>query len=239
MKLHPALQIDFLTALGSYAGAAVVFATHSIGLARAVAERIFTFQRKAGRVTVAPFEQTPNYAEFLGEMSFSSFKEMGCDRVLLVEGVHDVLTAHQFLRKLNLDHKVVVLPLGGDSLARGGVEIELAEIRRLTDKISVLVDSERGRENGPPKKERAAFLDLCQRLKFDTCMTERRAIENYFSDRGVKAVHGGKYSALKPFERLGDSALPWSKSENWRIAREMSFDDIQNTDVGEFFLRLK
>jgi len=239
LNLHPALQIDFLTTLGSYASAAVVFATHSIGLARAATQRIFTFQRKAGRVTVAPFEQTPNYAEFLGEMSFSSFKEMGCDRVLLVEGVHDVLTAHQFLRKLNLDHKVVVLPLGGDSLARGGVDIELVEIGRLTDKISVLVDSERESEGGRPKKERAAFLNLCQRLKFDTCMTERRSIENYFSDQAVKAVHGEKYSALKPFERLRDSALPWGKGENWRIAREMSFEDIRNTDVGQFFLRLK
>ena len=238
LNLHPALQIDFLTALGSYGGAAVVFATHSIGLARAVAERIFTFQRKAGRVTVTPFEQTPNYAEFLGEMSFSSFKEMGCERVLLVEGVHDVTTAHQFLRKLNLDHKVVVLPLGGDGLARGGVDAELAEIKRLTDKVSVLVDSERESEDGPPKKERTAFLDACQRLEFDTCITKRRAIENYFSDRAVKAVHGDKYSALKPFERLKDSALPWGKGENWRIAREMSFEDIKNTDVGQFFSRL-
>ena len=40
LNLHPTLQLDFLTTLGSYATDAVIFATHSVGLARASAERL-------------------------------------------------------------------------------------------------------------------------------------------------------------------------------------------------------
>ena len=40
MGLHPSLQLDFLTTLGSYATEGVIFSTHSLGLARASAERI-------------------------------------------------------------------------------------------------------------------------------------------------------------------------------------------------------
>jgi hypothetical protein len=238
LNLHPALQIDFLTTIASYAKRGVVFATHSLGLARSVAERIYTFQRKTGVVSVTPFEQTPNYPEFLGEMSFSGFKDLGGDRILLVEGVHDVKTAHQFLRQIRKDHKVVVLPLGGDQLARGGVELELAELKRLSKNIFVLVDSERDAATSPPAPKRLAFERVCRKLGFDICVTERRAIENYLSDRAVKIVKGSKYSGLKPYEKLADSPLGWDKGEGWRIAREMESSELRGTDIGALFGRI-
>ena len=40
LSLHPSLQLDFLTALGSFASEGVIFATHSIGLARASADHL-------------------------------------------------------------------------------------------------------------------------------------------------------------------------------------------------------
>src|SRR6185295_7592740 len=82
LNLHPSLQIDFLTSLAAYTEYGVVFASHSVGLARAVSDRIYTFQKIGDSGTVKLFEQTPNFAEFIGEMSFSSFKEIGCDRML-------------------------------------------------------------------------------------------------------------------------------------------------------------
>ena len=171
-------------------------------------------------------------------MSFSGFKDLGVDRILLVEGVHDVKTAHQFLRQIGKDHKVVVLPLGGDQLARGGVELELAELTRLSKNIFVLVDSERDTATSPPIPKRRAFESVCKKLGFDICVTERRAIENYLSDRAVKAVKGSKYSGLKPHEKLADTPLGWAKGENWRIAREMEFSELGGTDLGAFFGRV-
>ncbi|MDB6031003.1 MAG: hypothetical protein JWM16_1341 [Verrucomicrobiales bacterium] len=73
LNLHPSLQSDFLTTLASYTQDAVIFATHSIGLARVMSDSLYTFKKINHVATVRPFAQTPNYAEFLGEMSFSSF----------------------------------------------------------------------------------------------------------------------------------------------------------------------
>src|SRR5260370_4028031 len=46
MGLHPSLQLDFLTTLGSYASQGVIFSTHVLGLARPSAERIYSLQKK-------------------------------------------------------------------------------------------------------------------------------------------------------------------------------------------------
>jgi ABC-type Mn2+/Zn2+ transport system ATPase subunit len=238
LHLHPALQLDFLTTLASYSGVGVLFATHSLGLARASSERVFSFQRKDGSSQVRPFGQSSNYAEFLGEMSFAGNQALGAEAILLVEGAQDVRTAQQFLRKLNSDHKVVVLPLGGDQLARGGIEHELSEVKRLSNTVFALVDSEREAEGGPAIAPRVDFEKTCKTLAIDVCVTARRAIENYLSDRAIKIVKGPKYRALGPYQRLADVDPAWSKSESWRIAREMSLSEIEKTDVGTFLRRI-
>lgn len=62
--------------------------------------------------------------------------------ILCGEGVKDVKAVQQFLRKLKKYYKVVILPIGGDQLAVGERESELAELIRLSNNIFVLVDSE-------------------------------------------------------------------------------------------------
>lgn len=236
LNLHPSLQLDFLTSLTSYASEGVVFATHSLGLARGTSERIYSFRKTERAARVGFYEQTAGFVEFLGEMSYSSFKELGCEGVLLVEGVTDVRTTQQFLRKLQKDHRIVILPLGGNSLIRSGTEAELAELNRIGAAVSVLLDRE-----GPDLdsiRKREAFAEGARKIGFNVCLTERRAIENYFTDRAVKAVKGEKYRALRPDEKLSELKCGWAKSENWRIAREMDFDDIKDTDVGRFFVGL-
>jgi hypothetical protein len=116
-------------------------------------------------------------------------------------------------------------------LASGGREQELAELKRITSRISVLADSERESLDAPPKSSRAQFKGACDALGFDTCLTERRAIENYFTDRAVKAALGPKYRGLAPFERLRDCELSWSKGDNWRIARQLTIDELEGTDL--------
>jgi energy-coupling factor transporter ATP-binding protein EcfA2 len=234
LNLHPSLQIDFLTSLGSYAKEGVVFATHSIGLARTVGDRIYSLKRENEEVRCTLFEQIPNYAEFVGELSFSSFKELGCSQILLVEGVTDVRTVQQFLRMKHKDHQVVILPLGGDQLATANMDVELAELKRITPNVAAIVDSERLSAESEPAARRKGFADSCGRLGFKVCLTKLRAIENYLSDRAIKLVKGEKYKALKPYEKLEASELPWAKHENWRIAREMTWDELKSTDVGAF-----
>lgn len=234
LNLHPSLQIDFLTSLASYASRGVIFATHSIGLARSTAERLYSFSRNDAGIRVKPFEQTPQYAEFLGEMSFSAYQDLGHESVLLVEGVTDVKTVQQFLRRYGKEHSVVVVPLGGSQFIRGGLDLELAELKRLTKRIAVIVDSERTAAASPPDKAHLEFQATCKTLGFDVLLTKLRATENYFTDRAVKAALGPRFSAIGPYELLRESVQPWAKSDNWRIAREMTRAEIDASDLGPF-----
>src|SRR2546428_7327540 len=61
--------------------------------------------RRPPRSTLFPYT---TLFRSVGEMSFSSFKEMGFDTILLVEGVTEVKAIQQFLRALKKDHQVVV-----------------------------------------------------------------------------------------------------------------------------------
>lgn len=238
LHLHPSLQLDFLTSLASYASRGILYATHSLGLARSTTDKIYSFQKRGGRTIVKNFDQTPNYAEFLGELSFSAFKEMGCDRILLVEGVNDVKVIQQFLRKLKKDHRIVILPLGGNQLAKGGVEHELGEILRLTSNISAIVDSERATREANPKRERVDFQATCEKLGIDVLLTERRAIENYLSDTAIKAEFGEKYRALSHYELLSECEHSWNKNVNWKVARKMELTEVLDTDLGQFLNKL-
>ena len=195
---------------------------------------MYSFTRNSGKITVKPLEKQNNYSEYLGEMSFSSYREMGFDSILCVEGVKDIKTVQQFLRKLKKDHKVVILPLGGDQLAVGDRESELAELKRLSDKIFVLVDSERSGANEEMPNKRKEFINTCENLGFKYCATNYRAIENYFSESAIKSVMGANYRALTPYEKLSDCEKPWGKTDNWRIARAMELSEIEETDVGKF-----
>jgi hypothetical protein len=69
-------------------------------------------------------------------------------------------------------------------------------------------------------------------------LTDLRALENYFPDRAVKAVLGDKYSALQPYQKLSDANPSWGKTENWRIASEMTKEELLATDVGKFLLQV-
>jgi len=239
IHLHPSLQVEFLTALASHTTFGVAFATHSVGLARRIADRIYTFRHDGKGSVVQPLDDTPRLAEFLGEMSFSAYRELGYKALLLVEGVSDVRVIMQFLRLLDAQHGVVVFPLGGDALTRGGVDVELAELTRLADHVYALVDSEKSSEKGKPLKVRREFAALCENLGIKAHLTERRSLDNYLTTKAVKTAFGSEYGSLEPFEKLGDSQTPWRKRNNWKAARLMESGDLEGADVGKFLLEIK
>ncbi|RRQ21916.1 hypothetical protein D6C00_08120 [Thiohalobacter thiocyanaticus] len=234
LNLHPSLQVDFLTTLSTFASEGVVLSTHSIGLARSVADSIYSVRREGNRSIVRLYDETPNLQEFAGELGFSAFRELGYDRILLVEGPTDVRTVQQILRMLNKDHKIVVFPLLGHAFASGDHSNALEELNRIApaDKIAALVDSERECEGGEPDPKRKAFSDACNSAGFySVLVTERRAIENYFSSRAIKQGVGEQYEALGPYEALGKSSNKWSKKLNWKIAHAMEINDLKGTDL--------
>lgn len=236
--LHPSLQIEFLTTLASYAKHGVLFSTHSVGLARSTAEKIYAVQKiAAGNSMVREFDGSKNLVELLGNLSYSTISPLGYSKLLLVEGATEIKVFQQFLRKLGSEKDITMVPLGGTQLIRDGVEIELTELIRLvgdSNLVSVIIDSERADENDPIEKSRQAFLDLCKKLGISTHATKFRATENYFSDIAVKSALGQNFCALDSYAKLSDSKNGWAKADNWRIASKENLDDFLKTDLGEF-----
>jgi energy-coupling factor transporter ATP-binding protein EcfA2 len=236
LNLHPSLQVDFLTTLASYAEFGVLFATHNLGLARAVSDRVYSV-RKVGRDgrEVRDFAGTRALAELLGELGFNAYQDLGFETVLLVEGPTDVTCVQQLLRLYQKEHKIVLLPLGGSSMINAGCEMQLAEITRISQKVYALIDSERNQPGEALAADRQGFAEACSKLKIPCRILERRAIENYLPERAIRtAKNSDKYRALGHHEVLKAVNPGWGKEENWRIARVMTRDDLKDTDLGAF-----
>lgn len=238
--LHPTLQLDFLTTVASYCSeGSVMFATHNLGLARAASDRIYSCRRlELGVSDVRPLESTPHLAEFLGELGFSAYRDLGFDSVLLVEGPTEVKVMQQFLRKWQKDHQAVLLGLGGASMINAHSAAELAEVARISPKVVAIIDSERTSADAALAADRQAFVEQCRSLGIDILVLERRAMENYFSDTAVKRALGEAYAALAPYQALKDAEQPWAKRDNWRIAQESERTELETTDLGRFLAAL-
>jgi hypothetical protein len=240
LNLHPTLQLSFLTNLGALASTGLMFSTHSIGLARNGAEHVYAVTRRSDDAAPAVrlLDELPRLSEFLGELSVGGYKEVGFDAVLLVEGATEIRTIQQLLRALKKEHQFLLLPLGGSALINGRRESELAEIKRITPNVIAIVDSERSAAESPLLQERQDFVRVCGALQIRCAVLERRAIENYFTPRAIRAALGKTIPALGPYEKL-DPNIHWAKNENWRIARAMTRDEVLATeDLGKFLADL-
>ena len=242
LSLHPALQLNFLATLGSYAQKGLLYSTHSISLARSTAQRIYAVKKiKNGSSKMHIFgDDTINFGGWLGELSYSSRVELGCEGLLLVEGSTDVLFFQEFLRKIGKDHKYVLMQLGGSSLIRGGVTPHLSELFRIIDpsKIRAFIDSEKNSAEEPLAADRLAFVADCKGIGIEVHVSARKATENYLEANGIQKTLGAEFKPLEPYQKLKACPKPWSKSDNWRIARETEFDDIKDTDLGIFLTSL-
>jgi hypothetical protein len=47
-------------------------------------------------------------------------------------------------------------------------------------------------------------------------------------------VRGQKFRGLSEYENLKEAPMPWPKDDNWRIAREMNWDELKDTDLARF-----
>lgn len=239
--LHPSLQVDFLTTLAGYATNGIAFSTHSIGLARSVADRTYAITRQNEISSCAIFEKQAHLAELLGNLSYSGYYPAENGYILLVEGTTEVKTFQVLLRKLKKDHAFVILPLGGKSLIRENTDVEINEVVRIAggaNKVFAIIDSERQEKTADLDKEHKAFKLTCEKLGISLLITERRATENYFSDDAIKKSLGVNFSSLAEYGLLKDSKNGWSKTDNWRIAANETDEFFLSHDLGVFIAGL-
>ncbi len=239
LNLHPSLQLDFLTSIASYTSHGVIFSTHSVGLARSGADKIYSVKKEKGESIVKLFDQQSNLVELLGEMSFSTYQEIGLESILLVEGKTDIKVQQQLLRLLGKEHKVLIISLDGERMINASRIDELKELQRITKNIFILIDSEKEDRAQPVLERISKFEIACRESGFNILIMERRAIENYFTSESIQnEKQSNKYKALGYYEKLSNLEFGWSKSDNWRIARFMTLDELKLTDVGKFLLEI-
>ncbi|MGW4682926.1 ATP-dependent nuclease [Micromonospora taraxaci] len=238
LNLHASLQLDFLSTLAKFTEGSILFATHSMGLARTAADRIYTVANKSDNTKVIrEYESDRDLVTLVGQLSFDKRAGIGYTKILLVEGKSEIRALMQLLRLYGKEHDVLMLPLHGDDMIRGDVEQELLEITRLSDDVSYLIDSERTERDELLRRSRQGFVDLCDRLGIKGLVLERRALENYLPEHAVVSAYGEQARPLGPFEKKG-SAQGWPKTNNWRAASKMRVDDLSGTDLGQFLARL-
>ncbi len=241
LNLHPSLQLKFLTSLASYSSEGVVFATHSIGLARSAAEHIYSVTNNGIETKISSFSNTPDLITLLGELSFSTYREIGADAILFVEGPTEIKTMQEFLRKFGKDGKLLVISLGGADMINGKRKDELNEIvtRLKVKNIYAWIDSEKTSFTDALATDRAEFIQVCKDIGIKCKVSERRSIENYFTERSVRnALNDRSKLALGEYDLL-NQGINWRKNENWKIAKEMTRDEVEVTDLGQFLIDLK
>jgi len=241
LGLHPALQTQLLDAAASLSGAQLMFATHSLGLARTRASHILVVSRAGESSRVDRFEKAMrenSFAEMLGELAFSSWRDFGAESVLLVEGVTDIQAICQLLRNLQKEQRIVVLPLGGNQMLDASRANLIGELTRFNVPVNVLIDSEKETESQALEERRQKFLTQCRTLGIAAHVLERRAIENYWTDAAVKRAFGATARCLAPFERLDPNSAGWTKNRNWEAAVATANSELDGTDLFEFLRQL-
>ena len=105
----------------------------------------------------------------------------------------------------------------------------LSEIKRLSERVFAVIDSDRDAPGANPPSSIRAFEAACQSLAIPVLIYERRTIENYLTGPAVQQIQG--MAPLGPYERV---PAGWSKARNWLVARDMTKVDFVSTDIGQF-----
>lgn len=157
---------------------------------------------------------------------------------MLVEGVSEMKVIHHFLQLLKLAHKVMLIPLGGESMINKSREFELSELARIGTPVFAVIDSEKKTAADADKVHRLEFQAACNKHGIVCHILKRRATENYLTGNAARQV-SDKFVAPKEYDELKTNIHGWKKNDNWRIAKMMTWDDVKDTDLGKFLEALK
>ncbi|HRG88483.1 MAG TPA: AAA family ATPase [Chitinophagales bacterium] len=237
--LHPKMQEMFVRALASKARYGLIATSHSIGLARSVADEILTLTKENGKPKLVPFGQhyRTTISQSVSEMGYSQYAELGGTNILLVEGRTEIKCFREILRKWGIDKNFIVISLGGGDFITDNNKVidELNELKRLNAKsISVIFDSEITKKGSKLTAKFLGFKKICESLSFNVFPTEYYSTENYINQQAINTVLGDNYKQLTPYENFNKSKNKWSKDKNWLMFREMTKEDFNGTDLAAF-----
>ena len=230
--LHPELQRKLLHFLKNETDKQYFIATHSnIFLDNTLVDRVF-FTNWNEQVEVS---DVTSRTTILNDLGYSVADNLLADLLILTEGPTDKPFIEEFLAKFELLEKydIKIWPLGGDIMAQLDLSVFTSNY-----KIIALID-----KDPKSQKVRNKFKKKCTENDIPVFQLKRYAIENYYSIQALKEVFKGQISEeireINPDVKLEDQIGINVKNKSRKLVRAMKKNEIENTDLYEFFMKVK
>jgi len=241
--LHPAAQEILLNKLEEYVSDSAIFiTTHSPVFIRSsdkVAVNIITNKDgKSGKGRTLSSHELQEAASVLG--SRPGHLSMA-DIVIYVEGKSGAAVIEKWIEKWPDREKVLghlllaIQPCNPDEI--GTKDFDLAPLMKVTPNMIMFVDKDNDAGTSEPKQSRKDLQEKCKALGIPCIITEKRQIEDYFTEDAVRQglpsniLSGWKYEASKPM----NEQLP-TKKYNAKIAAAMKWEDVaKHKDIMKVF----
>jgi energy-coupling factor transporter ATP-binding protein EcfA2 len=244
LHLHPRMQRILLERLDSY-GVQLIVTTHSPTVINALARRgarifrtLFDETRRTIQVrAVAGLSESRALLEAIGATPADLLL---ADKVPWVEGPSDIPVFKSWLAKTGLlqTQNVAVLSIGGNDAASDN--FDPSQLAVTHPRMFAILDSERKDQHLPVDPVKLKIQKKLLTAGIDCHLTERRATENYFTERALQTVSPG-LKALGPFDDpalLQQRGQQFSKYKNGLVAQGMDWHDLRSTDIGSFIDKL-
>ncbi len=228
--IHPQMQHKLLAFLSKDTAPEKQFllSTHSnVFLSRPFVDRVFmtSFDQSV------QVQDATSRASILSHIGYSVTDNLVSDLVILVEGPKDRPVIEEFLLKCGLlsSYDIKIWPLGGDIMD----QLDLSVLLQAYSMIA-LIDNDPG-----SRSVRKRFTDNCKELGIPVTQLERYALENYFTLKALREHFRHQIpdslKELDPSRKL-EAQLGFNvKNSNGQIARLMTLQDIEGTDLARFF----
>ncbi len=230
--LHPEYQRKLLRFIDSAIDKQFLISTHSnIFLDTSYVDKVFLTYFN-GQVCI---EEKTNKARILNELGYSPSDNLISDLIILTEGPKDFPAIEEFLKKIDglVGYAIKFWPLGGDIMS----QVDLSVLKENSNLIA-LIDNDPG-----SKTHREKFKEHCKSLDIECFRLKRYALENYFSIKAIKDVFQAQISKdiieIKPDEKVDLQIGINVKNNSRKIVRQMSIDEIKDTDLYEFLVRVE
>jgi AAA15 family ATPase/GTPase len=229
--MHPEIQRKLFKFLKS-TGKQYFITTHSsVFLDSKYADNIYMTKKDDSIEIISVSDK----AELLTNLGYSVIDNLVSSLIILVEGPSDIPVIEEFAKILDIYDgcNFKMWPLGGDIMD----QLDLSVMSQ-SFKLLVLIDKD-------PKssKIRNSFMKKCKELEIEVFQLERYAIENYFTLDAIKSVFlnqiDRKITKIDNMIKLEDQIGMNIKKNNRKIAREMTREDIEDTDLKRFFDKVR
>jgi AAA15 family ATPase/GTPase len=230
--LHPEMQKKLLYFLRERTRKQFFLTTHSnIFLNNALIDRVFFTSFKKS-ITV---DDATSRASILDDLGYSVTDNLVSDLIILVEGPKDIPIIEEYLIKMGLydSYDIKIWPLGGDIMD----QLDLSVLSENYSLIALI-------DNDPSSRRiREHFIKNCEEHGIEVHRLKRYSIENYYTIRVLRKVFGSQVpdtiTSISPDKKLEKQIGINVKKNNRRLAKEMSVNEIKETDLDEFFDKVK